>query len=59
VRLFPAAVACPPESYRELLQRIDLEGRDSGALAAELGITRNNLTVRPHRAQKQLRELLG
>ncbi len=36
----------------------DLAGRDAGALADELGITRNNLKVRRHRAHRQLRERL-
>ncbi|HYE97022.1 MAG TPA: sigma-70 family RNA polymerase sigma factor [Rubricoccaceae bacterium] len=36
----------------------DLAGRDAEALAAELGITRNNLKVRRHRAHQQLRERL-
>ena len=51
-RLLPAV----PEQYRELLQRIDLEGNDVGAVAAELGLTQNNLSVRLHRARKHLRE---
>jgi RNA polymerase sigma-70 factor (ECF subfamily) len=41
-----------------LLQRIDLDGEDSGAVADDLHITRNNLTVRLHRARKQLAEEL-
>jgi RNA polymerase sigma-70 factor, ECF subfamily len=36
----------------------DLAGRDATALADELGITRNNLKVRRHRAHQQLRERL-
>jgi RNA polymerase sigma-70 factor (ECF subfamily) len=51
-RLLPAV----PERYRELLQRIDLDGDEVGDVAAELGLTRNNLTVRLHRARKHLRE---
>ncbi|MEY3895444.1 MAG: hypothetical protein RLZZ214_963 [Verrucomicrobiota bacterium] len=54
-RLMPAV----PETYRELLQRIDLEGEDAGHVASELGLTRNNLTVRLHRARKHLREALS
>lgn len=48
-----------PEQYRELLQKIDLEGRDLAEVAAALGVTGNNLTVRLHRARKHLRELLA
>lgn len=48
-----------PEQYRELLQQIDLEGRKPDQVAAELGLTRNNLTVRLHRARKHLREALS
>jgi len=51
-RLFPAV----PKQYRELLQRIDLDGNDSGEVAKELGLTINNLTVRLHRARKHLRD---
>jgi len=51
-RLLPAV----PEQYRELLQRIDLDGHEADAVAAELGLTKNNLTVRLHRARKHLRE---
>lgn len=36
----------------------DLAERDSGTLAERLGITRNNLKVRRHRAHHQLRERL-
>jgi hypothetical protein len=35
-----------PEDYRVLLERIDLDGEDSGAVAADLQLTRNNLAVR-------------
>jgi RNA polymerase sigma factor (sigma-70 family) len=51
-RLLPAV----PEQYRELLQRIDLDGEAVHEVAAELGLSRNNLTVRLHRARKHLRE---
>lgn len=53
-RLLPAI----PENYRELLQRIDLDGEDTARAAADLGLTRNNLTVRLHRARKHLRQEL-
>lgn len=54
-RLLPGV----PEQYRDLLQKIDLEGRDFAEVAAALGVTGNNLTVRLHRARKHLRELLA
>jgi RNA polymerase sigma factor (sigma-70 family) len=47
-----------PQQYRELLQRVDLGGEPSSEAAAALGITVNNLTVRLHRARKQLRARL-
>ena len=53
-RLLPAL----PENYRILLQRMDLDGEDSGTAAEDLRITRNNLNVRLHRARKQLAEEL-
>ena len=53
-RLMPAM----PVQYRDLLQRIDLEGQDLADVATELDLTRNNLTVRLHRARKHLREAL-
>lgn len=48
-----------PEQYRDLLQRIDLDNQDPAEVAAALGVTRNNLTVRLHRARKHLREMLS
>lgn len=54
-RLLPAV----PKQYRELLQRIDLDGEDGGRVAEDLQLTRNNLTVRLHRARKHLREELS
>lgn len=51
-RLLPAV----PQQYRVLLEEIDLGGREIAAVAEELGVTRNNLTVRLHRARKHLRE---
>ena len=47
-----------PEQYRELLEKVDLGGNDPDAVAAKLGVTRNNLTVRLHRARKHLRKAL-
>lgn len=54
-RLLPAV----PPPYRELLQRIDLDGEDAAMVAAELGLSRNNLNVRLHRARGHLREELS
>ncbi len=54
-RLLPSV----PERYRELLQRIDLDGEDAGEVASELNLTRNNLTVRLYRARKHLREQIS
>lgn len=54
-RLLPAV----PEAYRELVERIDLQGEDPSLVAQELGLTRNNLTVRLHRARRHLRDALS
>lgn len=48
-----------PEQYRDLLEEVDLKGNDIGEVAAKLGVTRNNLTVRLHRARKHLRDALS
>jgi RNA polymerase sigma factor (sigma-70 family) len=48
-----------PRQYRVLLEEVDLKGTDTGELAAKLGVTRNNLTVRLHRARKHLRDALS
>lgn len=48
-----------PPSYQILLRRIDLEGEDAAQVAASLGLTRNNLGVRLHRARGRLREALA
>lgn len=54
-RLLPSL----PEQYRDLLQQIDLEGKDPTEVAAALGVTKNNFTVRLHRARKHLRDALS
>lgn len=56
---FKGLLPSVPEQYRELLLRIDLEGGEPSEVAASLGITKNNLTVRLHRARKHLRDLLS
>ena len=48
-----------PEQYRELLRQVDLEGHEPAEVASKLGLTKNNLTVRLHRARKHLREALS
>ena len=45
-------------TYADLLNRIDLEGDSPAAVAKDLGVTLNNLTVRLHRARQALRNSL-
>lgn len=45
-----------PEQYREVLQRVDLDGTPPKEAASALGLTFNNLNVRLHRARQRLRE---
>jgi len=42
-------------AYAEVIRRIDLQGESSAAVAKELGLSPNNLTVRLHRARRALR----
>ena len=42
-------------AYREVVRRIDLDGDDPATVAAELGISLENLHVRLHRARRALR----
>ena len=44
--------------YAHVIQRVDLEETPQENVADELGITRENLKVRLHRARRQLRERL-
>lgn len=44
--------------YADILRRVDIEEEPLPAVAAALGITVNNATVRLHRSRKALRELL-
>lgn len=46
------------ENYAELIRRIDLEDESPALVAKELKISRNNLTVRLHRARQALRSAL-
>jgi RNA polymerase sigma-70 factor (ECF subfamily) len=48
-----------PERYRDLLEEVDLKGKEPEEVAARLGLTKNNLTVRLHRARKHLRKALS
>jgi RNA polymerase sigma factor (sigma-70 family) len=45
-----------PEQYRDVLQRVDLDGMSPREAASALGLTFNNLNVRLHRGRKRLRE---
>lgn len=49
--------ALKPE-YAELIARMELADGDPAQVAAQLGINRNNLKVRRHRARQALRERL-
>ena len=46
------------DEYREILTRVEIDGRSLGEAAAELGLTVNNATVRLHRARRALRKRL-
>ena len=45
-----------PAQYRDVLMAVDLQDEDIGEVANRLGVTRNNLTVRLHRARKHLKD---
>jgi len=45
-------------AYAELIRRIDLEGESTAAVAKDLKLTMNNLTVRLHRARQGLKASL-
>lgn len=51
-------IATLAPQYGDLIRRIDLNSEDPVAVAASLGISKNNLTVRSHRARRQLRQRL-
>lgn len=44
--------------YAQVLQLSDLDGEPAEAVAKQVGISKNNLKVRLHRARRQLRERL-
>lgn len=47
-----------PPQYGALIRRLDLEGESPEVLTASLGISKNNLNVRLHRARAQLKRRL-
>lgn len=47
-----------PPDYRDVLRRADLDQEPMQAVAAELGISVNNASVRLHRARKAMREAM-
>ena len=55
---FTSIIPTMKPEYGEVIERIDLQGKEQDEVADELGITRNNLKVRLHRARTQLRERL-
>jgi RNA polymerase sigma factor (sigma-70 family) len=57
-KCFKRLLPLVPEQYRELLEEVDLKGKPPEDVATTLGVTRNNLTVRLHRARKHLRKAL-
>ncbi|MEZ0386248.1 MAG: RNA polymerase sigma factor [Verrucomicrobium sp.] len=57
-RCFHALLPSLKPEYAEVIERLDLGGASPDDLSLQLGITRNNLTVRHHRARQQLRERL-
>ena len=44
--------------YADVLKAIDIDGEDAEAVSNRLGISRNNLKVRSHRARQALRKRL-
>ncbi len=44
--------------YGELIEQLELSNRDPAQVAAQLGVTTNNLKVRRHRARQALRQRL-
>jgi RNA polymerase sigma-70 factor (ECF subfamily) len=53
-----AHLALLKADHAEVIRRVDLAGEPRELVAAELGVTVNNLTVRLHRARQALRERL-
>ena len=44
--------------YADMIRQLDLSQKSPDIVAASLGITRNNLNVRLHRARQQLKSRL-
>ncbi|MFQ5570498.1 MAG: RNA polymerase sigma factor, partial [Rhodothermales bacterium] len=57
-RCFEALLPTMHPDYALLIEALELGDEDPQAVADRLGITRNNLKVRRHRARQQLRERL-
>jgi RNA polymerase sigma factor (sigma-70 family) len=51
-------IATLKPQYAALIRRLDLNSEDPVGVAASLGISKNNMTVRLHRARLQLRQRL-
>lgn len=58
-RCFKKLLPALPPHYRELLQRIDLDGEKVAAVAENLGLSVNNVNVRLHRARRDLRKRIA
>lgn len=54
-----AALARLPDKYREVVERHVLEARSLSEIAGELGLTKNAVWERLHRAMARLRAILG
>ena len=57
-RCFETLLPTLKPDYAALIEALELGDEDPQAVAARLGITRNNLKVRRHRARRQLRRRL-
>lgn len=55
---FVGVIPAMNEEYAEIIKAVELGDEDPEELCARLGITRNHLKVKRHRARKQLREKL-
>lgn len=52
---FRVLIPALKDEYREVIEEIDLAGADPDEMARRIGVTRNNLKVRLHRARQRLR----
>ncbi|HYE30940.1 MAG TPA: sigma-70 family RNA polymerase sigma factor [Methylomirabilota bacterium] len=57
-RCFHRLLPMIPSQYREVLDMVDLQGKDLDEFAQATGVTRNNATVRLHRARKHMRKAM-